>query len=92
MSDIIDNLSKQQGSLIPMGFLYTQLPEQSTPQELWPDMVWAEVTQKYAGLFFRAEGKNSEPFGKIQQANQSLISHFLVSAVLQGDHRDYLGT
>ena len=81
MSNIIDDMSviidKQQGqikSLIPIGFLYTQLPEQSPPQELWPHMKWTEVTQKYSGLFFRAEGSGSDPFGQIQQANQSWIS------------------
>ena len=61
---------------IPIGFLYTQLPNQSSPQQLWPNMKWSEVTQQYSGLFFRAEGGGAEKFGNIQQANQSWISNF----------------
>ena len=43
---------KAMDSLIPLGFLYTQLPSQSSPDVLWPNMKWTEVTQSYAGLFF----------------------------------------
>ena len=67
-------------STIPRGFLYTQLPEQSPPEQLWPHMKWTEVTEKYAGLFFRAEGNTSEPFGQVQSANQSTISTFRIMA------------
>jgi len=72
-----DKFSKQQSqinSLIPIDFLYTQFPGQSSPQELWPNMNWNEVTKEYSGLFFRAEGGESLPFGQTQQANQSYIS------------------
>ena len=61
-------------STIPIGFLYTQLPDQSSPQQLWPSLQWTEVTQQYAGLFFRAEGSGSLPFGQTQPSNQSWIS------------------
>ena len=61
-------------SIIPIGFIYTQLPQQSMPKELWPNMEWKEVTSEYAGLFFRAEGGKSAAFGQIQEANQSWIS------------------
>ena len=61
-------------ALIPIGFLYTQLPNQSSPIELWPKTNWSEVTQQYSGLFFRAEGGGSEPFGRTQSANYSTIS------------------
>ena len=56
-------------SLIPIGFLYTQLPSQSSPDVLWPNMKWTEVTQSYAGLFFRAEGGNSSTYGELQLAS-----------------------
>ena len=61
-------------SSVPIGFLYTQLPNQSSPIELWPKTNWSEVTQQYSGLFFRAEGGGSEPFGRTQSANYSKIS------------------
>ena len=76
---IIENQQSQltridQTSQIPIGFLYTQLPEQSSPQQLWPSLQWTEVTQQYAGLFFRAKGGESLPFGQTQTSNQSWIS------------------
>jgi hypothetical protein len=59
--DEINNLKKNLSSPgdIPIGFLYTQLPNQTSPVELWPNMKWTEVTQQYFGLFFRAEGGHS---------------------------------
>ena len=53
-------------SIFPLGFVYTHLPEQSSPQTLWPHMSWTDVTEQYAGLFFRVEGNVSLPFGKVQ--------------------------
>ena len=77
--NIIDKLSKKlevmEETTVPIGFLYTQLPNQSSPEQLWPNMEWTEVTHQYSGLFFRAEGSGSESFGQIQQANQSWISN-----------------
>ena len=64
-----DITSLKTSSQIPIGFLYTQLAEQSSPQQLWPSLQWTEVTQQYAGLFFRAEGSGSLPFGQTQQDN-----------------------
>ena len=72
--DQLNNQQKEISSLIPLGFLYTQLPNQSSPDVLWPNMKWTEVTQQYAGLFFRAEGSGSLPFGQTQPSNQSWIS------------------
>ena len=62
-------------SIVPIGFLYTQFPNQSSPQKLWPNTKWTEITSEYSGLFFRAEGSGSEPFGQIQHANQSWVSN-----------------
>ena len=59
-------INKEIVGIIPIGFLYTQLPNQSSPSLLWPNMEWTEVTQSYAGLFFRAEGGNSSSFGEQQ--------------------------
>ena len=70
----IEKLKNELESNIPLGYLYTQLPDQSPPEKLWPNMKWSEVTQQYSGLFFRAEGGGSEPFGRTQSANYSKIS------------------
>ena len=64
-----DKQQKEIDSLIPIGFVYTQLPDQSSPDVLWPNMKWTEVTQSYAGLFFRAEGGNSSSYGQLQLAS-----------------------
>ena len=74
LRESIEKLERRVNSILPIGFLYTQLPEQSSPEKLWPDMKWSEVTEQYSGLFFRAEGNVTEPFGQIQYANQSVIS------------------
>ena len=71
--DLTNKLDKTIDKLIPLGFLYTQLPNQSTPQQLWPNMEWTEITQQYAGLFFRAEGSGSDTFGTVQGANYSRL-------------------
>ena len=57
----LDNL--EQASL-PMGFIYIEIPDQSSPQQLWPSLQWTEVTQQYVGLFYGAEGSGSRRFGK----------------------------
>lgn len=52
--------------VIPIGFIYTQLPFQKSSEMIWPWAAWQEITSNYSGYFFRAEGGNSEPFGKAQ--------------------------
>ena len=66
LTKVVENLSLE---VIPIGFLYTRFPYQSSPDVLWPNMKWTEVTQSYAGLFFRAEGNGSLNFGHTQQDN-----------------------
>ena len=67
--DQLNNQQKEIDSLIPLGFLYTQFPSQSSPDVLWPNLKWTEVTQSYTGLFFRAEGGNSSSYGELQLAS-----------------------
>lgn len=47
----------------PVGYVYTQFPQQSTPSELGLPGTWTEITSNYAGKFFRAEGGNAAAFG-----------------------------
>ena len=79
---LTQNILHKINSIIPLGFLYTQFPNQSKPEELWPNTKWSEITSEYSGLFFRAEGGGSEHFGQIQHANQSWISE----VYLKGAH------
>ena len=61
-------------NVIPIGFIYTQYPNQSSPLDIWPNTNWTDITDQYSGLFFRAEGKGSQPFGQIQQQSYPRIS------------------
>ncbi|XP_054154744.1 uncharacterized protein LOC128953287 [Oppia nitens] len=62
---------------VPIGFIYVQLSGQPEPSQLWsqsPTIKWLEVTSDYSGLFFRAEGSDSAPFGQIQASNSSRLA------------------
>lgn len=41
---------------IPIGFVYTQWPNDPSPATLWPWATWENVSPQYAGLFARVEG------------------------------------
>ncbi|XP_054154766.1 uncharacterized protein LOC128953304 [Oppia nitens] len=81
LHELRTNYSSQQNQLdklvanpVPMGFVYTQLSGQPEPSAIWPQVNWQDVTRDYSGLFFRAEGSGSLPFGQIQAANWSRLS------------------
>ena len=82
-SAIKSEQKSQMNMLIPVGFVYTQLPDQPQPATLWPTFNWTDVTSTYAGLFFRAEGGGSEKFGSVQQDNsprlESVYRHVINS-------------
>jgi len=48
--------------LYPVGFVYIQFPNQSSPADLFPDYRWENITPQYAGAFFRVEGGNASAF------------------------------
>ena len=75
MNSILDNT-------IPIGFIYTQLPNQLSPNEIWLNTNWTDITEEYSGLFFRAEGNGSESFGQIQQQSYPRISHITAHGVV----------
>lgn len=53
--------------IIPIGFIYIQYRNQSTPDILFgTDGKWQDVSAEYAGEFFRAVGGNSAAFGSKQ--------------------------
>ncbi|CAG2179746.1 unnamed protein product [Oppiella nova] len=56
------DIAELQDEQVPIGFIYVQYPGQLDPDTIWPKLNWENVTPKYAGLFFRAEGGNSIAF------------------------------
>jgi len=61
-------------NMIPIGFVYTQLPHNKPPQEIWPQMKWNDISGQYKDLFFRVVGDKSESFGKIQEENAPILT------------------
>ena len=80
IENLNDKFEKKFDAIIPLGFIYTQLPWQKSPIELWPQWKWQEVTSKYAGLFFRAMGGDSAAFEIKQNDNAprlvSVMQHY----------------
>ena len=44
---------------IPIGYIYPQLPHQSSPQQLWPSFNWSDISSQYSNHFFRVVVKPS---------------------------------
>ena len=68
----------------PIGVIYTQFPQQKSPQELFPGTTWVEVD--YGGAFFRASGGNAAAFNGGKQ-EELVGSHSDSVTVTGGDHR-----
>ena len=76
--DNLDEAKKQiveqtKQTLLPIGFIYVQLPSEKTPSDIWPWTKWTDISATYGGVFFRVEGAGSESFGKIQEDNAPRI-------------------
>lgn len=69
-----NRLKELEGNPIPMGFIYTQLPGQTDPSCLWPQLSFEDVTAEYAGYFFRAQGGTSSAFGAPQEESSPRLS------------------
>jgi hypothetical protein len=49
--------------LPPVNFIYVQIYDQPSPQDLWPSARWQAISAEcYEGSFFRAEGGNAQSF------------------------------
>lgn len=60
---------------LPVGFIYIQLRNQSTPDVLFGTSgKWQDISATYAGEFFRAVGGNSASFGSTQNEGLPNIS------------------
>ena len=67
------NLEKNAKNPVPIGFTYVQLPHEKEPGEIWPWMIWENVSKNYSGVFFRVEGGEAAPFGEIQMENTTRV-------------------
>jgi len=56
--------------LLPVGFIYFQLPGKPEPSTMFVGN-WTNVSDQYAGLFFRVEGGNASGFGAGAQDHQN---------------------
>jgi hypothetical protein len=69
-------------NIVPIGFIYVQLPSEKSPTEIWPLMKWNDVSSTYAGVFFRVTGGLAASFGQVQEYDAPQVTNF--SAVLYG--------
>lgn len=60
----------------PIGFIYVQLPNEQSPQEIWSWMRWEDISAAYAGVFFRVEGGGSYDFDNntVQEENSPRLT------------------
>lgn len=94
IADLKDNL-------IPIGFLYFQLPNEKSPEEIWHWLSWTDVSDSYANVFFRVIGNNTARFGAVQEescprisevehAFETPLSHYNHIVLPQSGWSDYL--
>jgi hypothetical protein len=68
----VDNIIKNP---VPIGFLYTELPNSPSPQTIWPNLMWENVSPLFQGLFFRVEGGTSAGFGATQEERTKTLKN-----------------
>ena len=76
---------------VPIGFTYVQLPHEKEPGNIWPWMIWENVSKNYTGVFFRVEGGEAAPFGQIQIENTNRIdkiSSVAYNTLMEGHFAD----
>lgn len=72
--------------VFPVGSIYVEYNNQSKPEKLWPAFVWEDITDSYAGLFFRAYGGTDSKWGEVQTECAPRITE-----VEYGSNGDYTG-
>lgn len=63
-------LTNLTNALYPIGTTYTQYPGKDSPTELGLPGTWENISDEFAGDFFRAEGGDAETFEGGEQAHQ----------------------
>jgi len=69
----------------PIGATYMQLPGKLDPGNLWPSTTWSNISESFAGAFFRAEGGFASAFNAGLQTDQNK-SHGHTSGNDNTDH------
>ncbi len=67
--------------LVPIGFIYVQLPDQPEPHHLWESFTWSDISSQYAGLFFRVLGGGSEQFNVTQAEGYPKITQIQTNSL-----------
>jgi hypothetical protein len=70
--------------------VYFQLPEQQEPKNIWTSFEWEDISESYAGLFFRVLGGNSSTFGTVQDFDSPQMTDIEVNS--SGTTLDYRST
>lgn len=72
---------------VPLGFTYVQLPKEKGPEEIWPWMIWTDVSSEYDSTFFRVAGTKAASFGAVQEEFSPYIDDVAYSdcVVVPGD-------
>lgn len=58
----------------PIGEIYIQFPGKPDPQTLYGRGSWDNISNEFAGLFFRAEGGNASEFQEVIDEDNPLVS------------------
>lgn len=67
---------------LPVGFIYMQLRGQSTPDVLFNTTgKWQDISNQFAGEFFRVSGGNSASFGSVQNEGLPNITGSISGAI-----------
>jgi hypothetical protein len=74
LEDARNHIKNIERNPIPIGFIYVQLPKEKSPNEIWPWMIWNDVSSAYAGVFFRVPGGEAASFGQVQLDNVPYIT------------------
>lgn len=74
---------------IPVGFIYTQYPGELSPSDLNFPGTWTDITKKFAGLFFRADGGNAKGFDtclyKVSSQGTKTVTLTAATGIAAGD-------
>ena len=66
-------------TIVPIGFIYVQLPKDKAPADIWPSFKWLDASADYQGVFFRVMGGTSGKFGEIQVEDAPRITTIQLS-------------
>ena len=65
-TDIFNRHKDLEQLKMPTGFIYAQLNYHDHPKRHWPNNEWQDISEQYAGLFFRVIGGNSRALDRTQ--------------------------